>query len=45
MKIQKRGKTVKFKCTFNLVPKHVAVGVVSRDESDGVTNRIRFHDF
>lgn len=31
--------------TFNLVPEHVAVGVVSRDESDGVTDRIRFHDF
>lgn len=30
--------------TFDLVPQHVAVGVVGCDEGDGVTDGIRFHD-
>ena len=30
--------------TFYFVPKHIAVGVVSSNEGNGVTDRIRFHD-
>ena len=30
--------------TFDLVPQHVAVGVVGCNEGDGVTDRIGFHD-
>lgn len=37
-------KSNKPKQTFDLVPQHVAVGVVGGNEGDGVTDRIGFHD-